>query len=35
MSQDAENWLKALAPYQGLPNSYQAIFTAGFLQQKP
>jgi hypothetical protein len=28
MSQDAENWLKALAPYHGLPNSYQVRFTA-------
>jgi hypothetical protein len=28
MSQDAENCLKALAPYHGLTNSYQALFTA-------
>jgi hypothetical protein len=28
MSQDAEMFLKALAPYHGLPNSYQVIFGA-------
>jgi hypothetical protein len=28
MSQDAENYLKALALYHGLQVSYQVIFTA-------
>jgi hypothetical protein len=29
MSQDAEMFLKALAPYHGLTNSYQVKFLAG------
>jgi hypothetical protein len=28
MSQDAQICLKALAPFHGLQNSYQALFTA-------
>jgi hypothetical protein len=34
MSQDAEMFLKALAPDHGLKVSYQAILTAGFFSAK-
>jgi hypothetical protein len=34
MSQDAEMFLKALAPDHGLMNSYQALFGAGCFSAK-